>query len=413
MNDRTSPNTILIVEDEKLTLEVLSQFLKKQGFKVLLAQNGSEGIQVAKHAHPDLILLDVMMPVGMSGFEVCQRLKTEKTTHDIPIIFMTSLTDTVDKVKGFESGAADYITKPFQYEELLARVNAHLSIRKLQLELKAQNQLLKDEMSRSQKLEDARQKTHQLLEQTLKSQVPGTEEEKHKKTELEKHNTERDAFAQTLAHDLKPPLNTLATLSTWLKKNCSSNRRLDAQTKQTVNKVAEAGQLAINIVDASLLSFSIERQEPVELELVEMSDIVAKVVEERLAHKIEQYQAKIKLAEIWPTVPGYTPWLYEIWMNYISNALKYGGKPPHLELGAVPNNRDMIRFWVRDNGQGLTKAESAKLFTPSNVCPVGAKGEGLGLSIVQQLVEKQGGQVGVESTKGQGSLFYFTLPAYR
>ena len=415
MNDRTHKNTILIIDDVKITLEVLSQFFREKGFNVLVAENGEEGVQVTEQAHPDLILLDVLMPDGISGFEVCQRLKSEKTTQDIPIIFMTALTETVDKLKGFELGAADYVTKPFQYEELLARVFAHLSIRKLQQELTQQNQLLKDEIRRSQKLEAAQQKTHQLLEQTLKSQGnSGTDDLENCQTELKKCHTELDTFAHTVAHDLKNPLNTIIALSQQLGKNSSQNRpqRLDAQSTKALQLFSEAGQLAANIVDSLHLLVGI--QKPVELELLEMSDIVTKVIEERLAYMIKQYQAQIKLAKIWPTVPGYQPWLEEIWINYISNGLKYGGKPPHLELGATPLHHEKVRFWIRDNGQGLTKIKPDELFAPSRLQqPLRAKEDGLGLPMVQQLVEKMGGEVGVESTKRRGCLFYFTLPAYK
>jgi DNA-binding response OmpR family regulator len=412
MNDKTLLNTILIVEDETFILKMLSPFFKKQGgFNVLIATNGDEGIQLAKRARPDLILLDVMMPPGISGFEVCQQLKSEKSTHDIPIIFMTSLTETDDKVKAFKSGAADYITKPFQHEELLARVNTHLSIRKLQRQLK---QLLNNEKSRSQKLEVARQKTHLLLEHTIKSQGNTTELEKYR-TAFQNSNAKLDAFVHAVTNDLKNPLNTVIALSTWLDKNCSPSKPLllQADALKTVQMLKETGQQAGNIVATLFLLAELFQEKPVELELLDMYDIVAKVVEERLAYMIKHYQAQIKLADIWPTVPGYQLWLEEIWVNYISNGLKYGGKPPHLELGATPENRDMVRFWVRDNGIGLLEADKLKLFTPSDLNEVRTNGEGLGLSMVRQLVEKMGGQVGVESTKGQGSLFYFTLPAYK
>jgi len=411
MNDRTHKNTILIIDDVKITLEVLSQFFREKGFNVLVAENGEEGVQVTEQAHPDLILLDIMMPDGISGFEVCQRLKSVETTRDIPIIFMTALTETVDKLKGFELGAADYVTKPFQYEELLARVFAHLSIRKLQQELTQQNQLLKDEIRRSQKLEAARQQTQRLLKHTLTSQEPATELEKCQ-TKLEKRNTELDAFAHTVAHDLKNPLNTIVRLSTL--RNGLEKMPPKVLSITTQQQIGEAGLKAVNLVEGLLLLAGVLKEEPVELELLEMSDIVTKVIEERLGYMIKQYQAQIKLAKIWPTVPGYQPWLEEIWINYISNGLKYGGKPPHLELGATPLHHEKVRFWIRDNGQGLTKIKPDELFAPSRLQqPLRAKEDGLGLPMVQQLVEKMGGQVGVESTKRRGSLFYFTLPAYK
>jgi two-component system, sensor histidine kinase and response regulator len=407
MNDRTYKDTILVVDDDAINLGVLSHFLREKGFIVLLAPDGEESLHVTEQTHPDLILLDVMMPGGLSGFEVCQRLKSEKNTRDIPIIFLTALTETVDKIKGFELGAADYITKPFQYEELLARVNAHLRIRKLQQELTQQNQLLKDEISRNQKLEAARQKTHHLLtKHTLKLQ--------EHTSELENRQREFDAFADTIAYDLKDSLNAIVSLNAQLEKSCSHlMSRLDVQSKGTLQQIKNMRQQTTNIVDGLLVLAGVFREEDVKLELLNMFDIVTFVIKERLAHKIEQYQAQITLNEVWPTVPGYKPWLEEIWMNYISNGLKYGGKPPRLELGAAPLPHDMVRFWVRDNGQGLTKIKPDELFAASRLYPLRAKGEGLGLPMVQKLVEKMGGQVGVEQTKGKGSLFYFTLPTYK
>ncbi len=108
---------------------------------------------------------------------------------------------------------------------------------------------------------------------------------------------------------------------------------------------------------------------------------------------------------------GYGPWVEEVWANYLSNAIQYGGRPPRVELGATEQADGMVRFWVRDNGPGLTPEEQARLFTPfTRLDQVRAKGHGLGLSIVRRIVEKLGGQVGVESEVGRGSVFTFTLP---
>ncbi len=410
MDKRTYKNTILIVDDDKISLKALSHSLGKKDFEILVAENGEDALQITQNAHPDLILLDVRMPRGISGFEVCQRLKSEKTTRGIPIIFMTALTETVDKVKGFELGGDDYITKPFEHQELLARVKTHLSIRQLQQQLQ---QSLENERSHSQKLEMARQKVHRLLEQTIK-QSDGTEVLEKYQTVLKKRDRELETVVD-FAHCLKNALNTITSLSTRLSKDCSYFKPLvNVGSLKSLQQIGEAGLKTVNIVEGLELLAELFLEKPVEFELLEMSDIVTKVIEERLPHEIKQYQAQIKLADIWPTIPGYQPWLEEVWMNYISNGLKYGGKPPHLELGATPLHHENVRFWIRDNGQGLTKAEQAKLFTPKRnpqqeVC---AEGEGLGLLIVQQLVEQMGGEVGVESRKGKGSLFYFTLPAY-
>lgn len=139
-------NTVLVIDDNHDILNLLLKLLKMAGFKVLIAQEGEEGIKVAKRALPDLILLDLIMP-GMDGLEVCQHLKSQPDTQEIPIILMTALTETVNKVKGLELGAVDYITKPFQHQELLARINTHLKLGLLKKQLTEQNQNLQQAQS--------------------------------------------------------------------------------------------------------------------------------------------------------------------------------------------------------------------------------------------------------------------------
>lgn len=133
--------TILIVDDTPANLGVMVGHLEAQGYRVLIAQDGEEGLLRAELTHPDVILLDVMMP-GPSGFEVCRRLKSRSSTREIPVIFMTSLTATPDKVSGFAAGAVDYVTKPLQVEEVIARIETHLKLHAAQTQLEEQNALL-------------------------------------------------------------------------------------------------------------------------------------------------------------------------------------------------------------------------------------------------------------------------------
>ena len=129
--EQNKPGAVLIVDDTPTNLEILVDFFSEQGFDVFVAMDGESAIEQLAHACPDLILLDVMMP-GIDGFETCRRLKANEETADIPVIFMTALTDTMDKVKGFSVGAVDYVTKPIQHEEVLARVTTHIKLRRLQ-----------------------------------------------------------------------------------------------------------------------------------------------------------------------------------------------------------------------------------------------------------------------------------------
>lgn len=225
---------------------------------------------------------------------------------------------------------------------------------------------------------------------------------------LEVSNTELDAFAHTVAHDLKNPLSTVMGYAELLGSD------LSAMSPQVVRKVAEAimssSSKAIDIVEALLLLASARRDE-VQSEPLRTGVIVGDVLA-RLSGAIAKHQAEISVAKTWPLAVGNASLIVEVWANYVSNALKYGGMPPRVELGANRLADGMVRFWVRDNGLGLTPDEQAQLFTPfTRLHEERAEGHGLGLSIVQRIVNKLGGEVGVESKAGEGSLFFFTLPA--
>lgn len=166
-----------------------------------------------------------------------------------------------------------------------------------------------------------------------------------------------------------------------------------------------------NIINELLLLAGIRGREAVERAPLDMGRVVNEVLL-RLLYMTRETQAEIVQPASWPSALGYGPWVEEVWANYISNGLKYGGQPPRLELGGDVLPGGMVRFWVRDHGAGIAIEDQARLFTPfTQLDQVRAKGHGLGLSIVQRIVEKLGGRVGVESAPGQGSTFIFTLPA--
>jgi len=226
--------------------------------------------------------------------------------------------------------------------------------------------------------------------------------------ELEARNEELDAFAHTAAHDLKGPLGYIVGFAKVLEQDYATMS--DEQLRRYLHTIAQSGRKMGDIIDALLLLASAHKLEEVELEPLDMASIVDDA-QQRLAYMIEAYQARVVLPDAWPTVMGYGPWVEEVWVNYLSNALKYGGRPPLVELGATTQAGGTVRCWVRDNGVGLTAEEQARLFTPfTRLDQVSTKGHGLGLSIVRRIVEKLGGEVGIESEVGQGSVFSFTLP---
>jgi len=236
-------------------------------------------------------------------------------------------------------------------------------------------------------------------------------------TELEAQNAELDAFAHTVAHDLKNPLSVVSGYTEFL---ATYLDQLEPdQLKEAAELAAHSALKAVDIVN-NLLLLASTNKEAVELKPLDMAQVVQET-QHRLRDMIREYQPDIFLPPAWPIALGHAPWVEEVWVNYVSNALKYGGRPPRLEFGGelLPNvsNSNVItsrpaRFWVKDNGPGLTPEEQARLFTPfERLSQVKVSGHGLGLSIVKRIVEKLGGTVSVGSEVGRGSTFYFTLPA--
>ncbi len=225
--------------------------------------------------------------------------------------------------------------------------------------------------------------------------------------ELEMRNAELDAFAHTVAHDLKTPLTSIVGYAALLKSKASELS--NEQRQNFLLKIEQSSNQMRSIIDELLLLASVRDVDEIQVGPLDMGGIVSEV-QKRMEYLAQEYQAEVVAPDRWPAALGYGPWVEEVWVNYFSNALKYGGRPPRVELGATVEG-EQVRFWVRDNGEGLSAEEQAQLFTPfERLHQTRAEGHGLGLSIVQRIVEKLGGQVGVESQKGQGCIFYFTLP---
>lgn len=226
-------------------------------------------------------------------------------------------------------------------------------------------------------------------------------------TERERLITELDAFAHTVAHDLKNPLGVVMNYADLLAGGFyEADEGKRTQVIQTVSRNAHRMR---NIIDELLLLGTV-RQADVPLAPVDMANVVAEA-QERLAHLIEERSAEIVLPEDWPSALGYQPWVEEVVTNYLSNAIKYGGEPPRVELGADNDTGDAICFWIRDNGPGIAPENHALIFDQfTRLDADRAEGHGLGLSIVKRIVDKLGGEVGVKSAADGGCAFSFTLP---
>ncbi|MBE9503599.1 MAG: PAS domain S-box protein [Proteobacteria bacterium] len=227
---------------------------------------------------------------------------------------------------------------------------------------------------------------------------------------LIQRNDDLDSFAHTLAHELKGSLSVITGFSEALMEMGESFS--EEEKNDYLNRIMNNGYKANDIIN-ELLRFADMRREEVELNPLKMSEIVKEGLKQ-LHDQIEKSGAKIALPTSYPDVMGYGPWIEEVWVNYISNALKYGGPSPRIELGSTVIDDNFIKFWVKDSGKGLTAQQQSQLFVAhKRLNHPQIEGSGLGLSIVKRITEKLGGQVGVESKVGKGSIFSFTLPCKR
>ncbi len=229
--------------------------------------------------------------------------------------------------------------------------------------------------------------------------------------ELEVRNEDLNAFAHTVAHNLKAPLTHVILAADLLELHASS---MSDECVPYVKSIVNYGRKMTEIIDELLLLAEVRSRDDLLLLPLQMLRIV-KDVETRLDTLAAQHNATFVISEEdgeWPQVIGYAPWIEEVWSNYLTNAIKYGGQPPVVEIGSTQLANGMVQFWVRDNGEGIPLDDQRTLFQPfARLKPYNTDGHGLGLSIVRRIIEKLGGQVGVESTVGKGSVFSFTLPS--
>ncbi len=248
-----------------------------------------------------------------------------------------------------------------------------------------------------------------ILLQDITERKRSEDELRRQMVELEISNEQLDAFAYSAAHDLKGPLSTMRGFVEMI------DYYLDALTKDEIRaylvSLRATSKRMEEIIDSLLLLARIHRQDDLDVTTIEMGMVVREAMD-RVASLVMETGAEVTTTQTWPLVSGYAPWITEVWVNYLTNAIKYGGDPPRITVGVEPADPRRYRFWIRDNGSGLTPEQTAKLYRPFtrfHAKPAG--GHGLGLSIVHRIIDRLGGEVGVQSEIDAGSTFWFTLPA--
>uniref|UniRef100_A0A832H6Q8 histidine kinase n=1 Tax=Oscillatoriales cyanobacterium SpSt-402 TaxID=2282168 RepID=A0A832H6Q8_9CYAN len=418
--------TLLIVDDTPANLGVLSDFLGDLGFRVLVAQNGESAIQKAEYALPDLILLDVMMP-GIDGFETCRRLKLSEKTREIPIIFMTALADTDNKVKGFSLGAVDYLTKPIQHEEMLVRINLHLRFRKLTKQLHEQNMQLQKVSS-------------------LGQLVAGVAHEVNNPVGFISGNLHH---AEAYVNDLFDHLKLYQQQSSNASPEIQAHREeIDLDyLLEDLPKMLSSMRLGIERIRdimASLRIFlRVDEAEKKPIDLHEGIESTLMILQHRL--KAIANRPAIQIIKDYgelPLVECYGGQLNQVFMNILSNAIDaleeswvigHGSfvdnqQPVTHEAGQPTNNKEQrliptitirtavidhqqVQICIADNGPGISVEVQQRLFDPFFTTKPSGKGTGLGLSISHQIVvEKHGGNLYCRSERNQGAEWVIELP---
>ena len=370
--------TILIVDDMPSNLGVLTSHLEQQGYTAVVAQGGEEGVERAEFVRPDLILLDVMMP-GVDGFEACRRLKTNPVTRDIPVIFMTALTDTTDKLTGFAVGAVDYVTKPLNGAEVLARIKTHLALYSLRRRLAEQNERLQQEIA-------AREETQAAL---LRS------------------NAELEQLAYVASHDMQEPLRMVASYLQLVAQRYKG--QLDADADEFIGFAVDGAKRMQALIN-DLLAYSRVGTRARPFEPTDCNKVMQTALA-NLGVAIAESGAQITHDEL-PTVMGDSSQLVQLFQNLIGNAIKFRGtEPMRVHVGAEADDGHW-QFSVRDNGIGIAPEYHQRIFVMFQRLHGRTEypGTGIGLAICKKIVERHGGTVWVESQPGQGSTFKFTIP---
>jgi signal transduction histidine kinase len=382
---------VLIIDDSPVNLMLLYNILEKHNLRVVLANSGEQGLALAKQSPPDIVLMDVIMP-GWDGYETCRHFKQDASLVKIPILFLSALGDTVNKVRALQAGGVDYISKPFQKEELLARVETHIELAHLRQNLE------REVTKQTEKI--------QFLFEALQLSYDKAEQASILKTE----------FLRNISHEFLTPMNIVLGMTEIL----MEDTKLTEEQHHLASTVMKAGKQLMDIL-TNMLNFS--QQFKGELEQIitqfQVHEIVDQVVK-RFSPMVQAKQLQIT-ADITPQLNteliGNRDYIDKVLSKLVENAIKFTEKGQIMIRVQTEKSRDeklLVRFEVIDTGIGITEEKQADLFKIfSQVDGSSTRiydGIGMGLAVAKMLTESMEGQIGINSQSGEGSTFWFNVP---
>jgi two-component system sensor histidine kinase/response regulator len=370
MEDHSKKATILIVDDNKKNLQVLGNVLHEEGYKIAVAQDGYQAVKLAEKIVPGLILLDVMMP-GIDGYEVCMSLKSKKELKNIPVIFLTAKSETTDIVEGFKRGGVDYITKPFNKEELLVRIGTHM------------------ELANARKL--------------LKKRAE----------DLNAANAAKDKLFSIIAHDLRHPLADLKTLLELLLFDYERFTKEDIIKcfKEIRDTTDEAYNLLQNLLQWARKEMNSLPFEPAFFKLNDVVDSTIRLFRQSAGKK----NIKVTFSN-GDNIRVFADknMIEAVLRNLVNNAIKFSYQDSTIIIGAKKEN-DVVEVRVKDFGHGIKKEHKEALLSENVAISTrgtnNEKGTGVGLNLCRDFIKQNKGRFWFESEEGKGSTFYFTIPA--
>jgi two-component system sensor histidine kinase/response regulator len=362
--------TVLIVDDNSNNVKIIALALQPLNFKLVIATSGKTAIEMVEKTRPDLVLLDVMMP-GMDGFETCKIIKSKEENSNLPVIFLTALTDKENTLKGFEYGGVDYITKPFNKDELISRVKTHLELK-----------LTRDELERTSKY-------------------------------LYSLNAVKDKLFSVIGHDLRSPLGSVKMYLEYLSETLDelSPDKLHSTFDVLVKTVDEVFSLLENLLGwAKSQSGNLS----INKELIVLSDLINNVYSLNKGNlKFKNISFSLNIAPE-TTIFADLISITAVFRNLLSNAIKFTPVGGSISVNSVIDNENVI-IEFKDTGIGISEENMVKIFdSTQHITTFGTNrevGSGLGINLCKDFTLKNGGKLWVKSKVGEGSSFFLSLPA--